>query len=125
MWIGHKLAVQHLPQMQDALRIPSVDGNYCWSGIAPDGRGAQVDLVLESKASRADFLCEMKFSSSRYAISLEDEENMLHSVAAFETSKMHRGSHSIQLVLVTTMGIARGGHAGVVNRTVTLEDLFR
>ncbi len=127
-WAGDTfelLAIQHLEQMQDALRIPSVDRSYCWSGNAPDGRRAQVDLVLESKASRTDFLCEMKFSSSRYAISLEDEEDMLHRIAAFEASKMHRGSHSIQLVLVTTMGLARGGHAGMVNRTVMLEDLFR
>ena len=66
----------------------------------------------------------MKFSTSRYAISMGDEEDMLHKIDAFAASKMHEGSRSIQLVLVTTMGLAHGAHAGVVNRTVVLEDLF-
>ena len=119
------LAIHYLAQMQDALRIPSVDRSYCWFGLGPDGRKAQVDLVMESKASRTDFLCEMKFSGSRYAISMDDETDLLHKMDAFEASKMHEGSHSIQVVLVTTMGLARGEHAGVVHRVVTLEDLFK
>lgn len=126
-WAGDTfelLAIHHQQQMQDALRIPSVDRNYCWFGLGSDGRKAQIDLVMESKASRTDFLCEMKFSTSRYAISMDDEEDMLHKIDAFAASKMHEGSHSIQLVLVTTMGLAHGAHAGVVNRTVVLEDLF-
>ena len=119
------LAIHHLAQIQDALRIPSVDRSYCWFGLGPDGRKAQVDLVMESKASRTDFLCELKFSGSRYAISIDDEKDILHRMDAFEASKMHEGSHSIQVVLVTTMGLARGEHAGVVHRVVTLEDLFK
>ena len=118
------LCIHHQAQMQDALRIASVDRSYCWFGPGPDGRNAQVDLLMESKASRTDFLCEMKFSASRYAISLDDEKDILHRQDAFEMSKMHEGSHSIQTVLVTTMGLVRGEHAGAVQRVVTLEDLF-
>jgi hypothetical protein len=33
-------------------------------------------------------------------------------------------SHSIQLVMVTTMGIAKGEHASIVNQSITLDDLF-
>ncbi len=40
------------------------------------------------------------------------------------TSKMHNKTHSIQLVMVTTMGIARGEHASIVNQSITLDDLF-
>ena len=126
-WAGNTfelLAIHHMEQIQDALRIPSVDRNYCWSGMGSDGRGAQVDLVMESKASRTDFLCEMKFSGSRYAITMENDEDLRHKVTVFESSRMHKASHSIQLVLVTTMGLARNEYAGVVNRTVTLENLF-
>lgn len=127
-WAGDTfelLAIQHHKQMQDALRISSVDRSYCWFGLGADGRKAQIDLVMESKASRTDFLCEMKFSGSRYAISLEDDEDLRRRMDAFRISKMHEASHSIQQVMVTTMGLARGVHAGVANRTVTLEDLFR
>ena len=126
-WAGDTfelLAIQHLEQLQDALRIASVDRNYCWRGLAPDGHTAQIDLVMESKASQTDFLCEMKFSMGRFSVTLEDEKEILHRLSAFEASKMHHPSQSIQVVLVTTMGLARGEHAGVVHRVVTLEDLF-
>lgn len=150
-WAGDTfelLAIQHLEQLQDALRIgfaflrrdsakrassmalaapsvASVDRNYCWRGLAPDGHTAQIDLVMESKASQTDFLCEMKFSMGKFSVTLEDEREILHRLSAFEASKMHASSQSIQVVLVTTMGLARGEHAGVVHRVVTLEDLFK
>ena len=126
-WAGDTfelLSILHLPQLQDALRIASVDRNYCWRGLAPDGHLAQVDLVMESKASQTDFLCEMKFAMGRFGVTQKDERDLLHRLSAFEGSKMHHPSRSIQVVLVTTMGLARGEHAGVVHRVVTLEDLF-
>ena len=127
-WAGDTfelLCVQHLNILQNTLRIPSVDRNYCWTGQGADGRGAQIDLVMESKASRTDFLCEMKFSSGRYSVSMDDETDLQHKIDAFEVSKMHQGTHSIQLVLVTTFALIQGEHSWIVNRTVTLDDLFR
>ena len=55
---------------------------------------------------------------------VDDEKEILHRLSAFEASKMHASSQSIQTVLVTTMGLARGEHAGVMHRVVTLEELF-
>lgn len=127
-WAGDTfelLSIHHLEQMQDALRIASVDRNYCWSGTAPDGHDAQIDLVMESKASQTDFLCEMKFSMSRFGVKLDDELDFLHKISAFEASKMHKPARSIQLVLVTTFGLIQGEHSGMVHRMVTLEDLFK
>ncbi len=37
---------------------------------------------------------------------------------------MHNKTHSIQLLMVTTMGIARGEYASIVNQSITLDDLF-
>ena len=67
-WAGDTfelLCVEHLPQIQDTLRIASINRNYCWSGKSPDGKGAQIDLLLESKADRTDYLCEMKFTGGK------------------------------------------------------------
>ena len=61
----------------------------------------------------------------RFSVTLEDEKERLHRLSAFEASKMHHPSQSIQVVLVTTMGLARGEHAGVVHRVVTLEELAK
>ena len=66
----------------------------------------------------------MKFTGGKYAITKTDEENFLNKTEAFAASKMHNKTHSIQLVMVTTMGIAKGEHASIVNQQVTLDDLF-
>jgi len=127
-WAGDTfelLCIEHLPQLQTALRIASIDRNYCWRGEGPEGKGAQIDLMLESKAGRTDYVCEMKFSGGKYIITQDDEENLLNKMDAFAVSKMHHKTHSIQLVMVTTMGIAKGEHSSIVNQSVTLEDLFK
>ena len=126
-WAGDTfelLCVEHLPQIQDTLRIASINRNYCWSGKSPDGKGAQIDLLLESKADRTDYLCEMKFTGGKYAITKTDEEDFLNKIEAFAASKMHNKTHSIQLVMITTMGVARGEHASIVNQSVVLDNSF-
>ena len=67
----------------------------------------------------------MKFTGGKYAVTQEDEKDMLNKMDAFAASKMHNKTHSIQLVLVTTMGIAKGEHSSVVNQTVVMDDLFK
>ena len=67
---------------------------------------------------------EMKFTGGKYAITLSDEESILNKIDAYAASKMHDKTHSILLVMLTTMGIAKGEHSSIVNQTIVLEDLF-
>jgi len=46
----------------------SFHGCYCWKGESPAGIGAQIDLVLEWKGERTDYLVEAKFSENIVAI---------------------------------------------------------
>lgn len=127
-WAGEcfeLLCAEHLTQIQNVLRMPSIDRNYCWAGKGIDGNGAQIDLVLESSMSRTDYICEMKFVGGKFAVSQEDETNFLNKISAFISSKMHNKIHSVQFVLITTLGLVKGGHSSVVNSCVTLDDLFR
>lgn len=126
-WTGDTfelLCIEHLKQMQDALRIHSVDRNYCWRGTSPEGKGAQIDLIMESKAARTDYLCEMKFANTKYSITQSDEQNINTKLSAFSVSNMHTMTHSIQVVLVTTMGITNGEHSSIANHSLSLDDLF-
>ncbi|MGM9843203.1 MAG: ATP-binding protein, partial [Muribaculaceae bacterium] len=126
-WAGDTfelLCIDHLPQIVERLRIPSVDRNYCWSGKGPDGKGAQIDLVLECKSAMTDYLCEIKFSTSRYAISGEYAQNLFHKIDSFAASKMLQSTRSLQLVMITSMGLVIGSNAGVVNHSLSLDDLF-
>ena len=126
-WAGDTfelLCIEHLPQMMDALRLHSVDRDYCFRGKTSEGTGAQIDLIWESKAANTDYLCEMKFSGSKYSITADYELNLRNKIEAFADSKMHNDMRSIQVVLVTTMGLVAGIHSSIVNQVLTLDDLF-
>ena len=126
-WAGETfelLCIAHSSQLQKALRVYTIDRCYCWSGQNADGKGAQIDLVLESNSARTDYLCEMKFAECTYSVTAEVETNFRNKIDIFSTAKQHRATHSIQTVMVTTFGIAQGVHTGIVNHSVTLDALF-
>ena len=66
----------------------------------------------------------MKFSGSKYSITADYEQILQNKIDAFAVSKMHNSMRSMQVVLVTTMGLAPGIHASIINQTLTLDDLF-
>ena len=126
-WAGNTfemLCIEHLRQIKEKLRIATVNRNYCWKGAAPDGDVSQIDLVLEWKGERTDYLCEMKFSEHEYMIDKQYEKELGAKIHAFLNSKQHTKTHSIQLVMVTTSGVKLNEHAKDVNQQVTLDDLF-
>lgn len=127
-WAGNTfemLCIEHQNQLKEALRIATVSRNYCWRWVGPNGHTAQIDLVLEWKGERIDYLCEMKFSEHEFVIDKQYEVELANKIDAFVASKQHTKTHSVQLVLVTTNGLARGLHSKDVNQQVTLEDLFK
>jgi len=126
-WAGNTfemLCIEHLPQIKDKLRIATINRNYCWSGQAPNGKSSQIDLVLEWKGERTDYLCEMKFSEHEYTIDKSYELELANKIDAFLHSKQHTKTHSIQLVMVTTNGVTINEHSKDVNQQVVLDDLY-
>ena len=126
-WAGNTfemLCIEHLSQIKDKLRIATINRNYCWRGTAPNGNTSQIDLVLEWKGERTDYLCEMKFSEHEFTIDKQYEKELENKIDAFLNSKQHTRTHSIQLVMVTTNGITPNEHTKDVNQQVVLGDLF-
>ncbi len=126
-WAGETfelLCVSHLSQIQHALHIYTVDSNYCWNGKTEEGTGAQIDMILECDAARTDYLCEMKFSESEYTITGDYNMNLRKKLEAFSNSSHHNRTHSIQIAVISSFGIAKGIHNDVVNHSVTLNELF-
>ena len=85
---------------------------------------AQIDLMIEWHGERTDYLCEMKFAENKFTVTKELEEDLLDRVDAFMSSKQHKPSHSLQVVMVTTMGIKDKRVSTCINSEVTLDDLF-
>jgi len=127
-WSGRTfelLCSRHLEQIREALRIKSVGRDYSWTGQCPAGRNVQVDMVIPSPDERTDYLCEMKFSENRYYITEDYEKKLLDKLDAFRASKNHKPSHSVLMVMVTSMGLGESGYSRIVNAEVTLSDLFK
>ena len=118
------LVKQHLRQLLSTLKIGAVTSSYCWKGTSADGDGSQIDLVIEWHGERTDYLCEIKFSENAYSISADYKQSLLDKISAFRDSSQHVKSHSILLVMVTTMGLKRNAHSDCVNAEVTLDSLF-
>ncbi len=126
-WAGNTfemLCIEHLQQMKEKLRIATINRNYCWKGAAPSGELCQIDLVLEWKGERTDYLCEMKFSEHEFTIDKQYEKELGNKIYAFLNSKQHTKTHSIQLVMVTTNGVIRNEHSKDVNQQIILDDFF-
>ena len=83
-----------------------------------------MDLVIPATAERADYICEMKFSESRYILKDEDTSAITRRITALENSSIHKPSHSIYVALVTTFGVSESKHRIHINDVVTLDSLF-
>jgi len=68
-------------------------------------------------------LCEMKFSSKEYAITVDDDASMRNKRVAFKRETKCR--KAVHFTYVTTFGLARNRYFGEVQSEVTLDDLFR
>ena len=52
------------------------------------------------------------------------EKKLLDKLDAFRNSKNHKPSHSLLMVMITSMGLGESVHNRLVNAEVTLSELF-
>lgn len=127
VWEGlafERLCLQHVREIKAALGISGVISNDCSWQIARTAEhdGAQVDLLIDRKDGVIN-LCEMKFASTEYEIK-DAEDRCIR--ARKELFKETTGTKkAVHLTYVTTYGLKRNKHSGIVQSEVTLDDLFR
>ena len=111
-------------EIKAALGISGVISNDCSWQIARTAEhdGAQVDLLIDRKDSVIN-LCEMKFASAEYEIKEPEERRMRARKELFKETVGTR--KAVHLTYVTTYGLKRNKHSGIVQSEVTLDDLFR
>jgi hypothetical protein len=84
--------------------------------------GAQIDLLI-NRADNVVNLCEMKFSSTAYLIDKEEEQKLRRRIERLKETLSPK--QTVHLTLVTTYGVAPGLHSGIVQKSVTMDDLFQ
>lgn len=127
VWYGlafENLCWNHIAQLKHALGIPSVHTEeFTWRVEGSEQTaGAQIDLLIR-RADNIINLCEMKFSIADYAFDKKEEESLRNKIAAYQRET--RCSETIMPTLITTYGLVSNSHSSLIQRTITMEDLFR
>jgi len=86
------------------------------------GNGAQIDMVI-ARADKVINLCEMKFSTTEYAIDKADADNLRHKTWRFQETQKKRVA--IHLTFITPYGVKQNLYQYSVQNVVTIEDLFK
>ena len=122
-WAGltfELLCLTHIAQIKSALGISGIETlEYAWRDNSING--AQVDMVIE-RADPTINICEMKFSQNEYEITAEYERKLRDKLSAF--SSLVKRKKSLQLTMITTYGVKRNTHSGIVAKSIVLDQLF-
>ena len=84
--------------------------------------GFQIDMIIE-RADRIIHLCEMRFSTDRYAITDNYEMKLRERMGLFRMATKTR--KTLVITFVTTYGVVDGKHKSIVHSEVTMDDLFK
>jgi AAA+ ATPase superfamily predicted ATPase len=125
-WSGYafeQVCLSHIDQIKNALGISGVQtATSAWIG-EKDGQKAQIDLVIDRRDQVIN-LCEMKFSTSPFAIDKAYAGVLRNKIGLFK--EITGTNKAIFLTMITTFGLAKNEHAmALVQNNLTMEMLFR
>ena len=117
----------HLPQIRQKLGISGISTSASsWRYIPKiedsTAKGCQIDLIIDRGDSIIN-LCEMKFSITPFTVNSDYEKEIQNRIQIFkEKSKTRKALVS---TFITTYGVAKGIHNGVVEQEIIADDLFK
>ena len=116
------LCLLHLEQIKKTLGIDRIlNDSSAWRSRQSDCN-TQIDLVI-NRADHNINLCEMKFANGLYAIDKSYEQKLLERMSIFRAETKTRCS--TRLTMVTTYGVLKNKHSGLVDDEIVLDDLFQ
>ena len=123
-WAGYafeQVCLAHVEQIKMAMGISGMAVSTSgWFGKGKEQK-AQIDLVLD-RADHIVNLCEIKFSTRPYTIDKQYAETLQNRQWIFEQETKTR--KSCQQVMLTTYGLAKNQYSSIIQRELTMEDLF-
>lgn len=115
------LCLNHIDKIKHALGISGVQTLVCSWRSSNTEKGAQIDLLIDRKDETIN-ICEMKFYKSEFEISKEYEEKLLEKLRIF--TEETKTSKSLLLTLITFFGLKQNKHSYIVQKQITMNDLF-
>ncbi len=129
-WAGlafERVCLQHLSQIKAALGFAAVISTaHSWTfkpkSDDSDQLGVQIDLLIDRNDEVIN-LCEMKYCNDVYSIDKNEDEKLRHRQAVF--IRESKTKKAVQLTMITTYGLAKGGYSDDIQNQVRMEDLFK
>lgn len=123
------MCLHHISQIKQALGINGIISNvHSWSCkpfTDKDGtkwNGGQIDLLID-RADEVINICEIKYASDKYALTADYEEKIRSRASLFRN--VTKTKKATVHTFITTYGVVRNNHSGIVQSEVTMDDLFR
>lgn len=67
-------------------------------------------------------MCEIKFYGDEYVIDIDEDTKIRNRMESFRRNTKTR--KAIQIIYITTYGVKKNIYSGIVQKQVTLDDLF-
>jgi hypothetical protein len=123
-WAGfafEMLMLLHAEEIKKALGISGIQTAISAWRSKKTSPAAQIDMVINRKDGIIN-LVEIKFSRKQYTITKQYEENLQNKIAAFkEETKTTKALH---LLMITTNGVKQNRYAELVQKQLTLSDIY-
>lgn len=127
-WAGitfEQVCKDHIMQIKHKLGISGILSEQSSWFVKADKKqginGTQIDLIIDRRDRVID-LCEMKFSLDEYVISKDYDSKLRGRIETFR--RITGTKKAVQLVFVTTYGVKSNMYSGMVQKQITMDDLF-
>ena len=123
-WLGlafERVCMAHIPQIKKSLGIDRIGTEYYSWRSKESENGAQIDLLIE-RADRIINLCEIKYSTTPYAI--DKAEDMKLRIRQSDFVAETGTKYAIFPTMISTYGVRPNAYSGNIQAEVTLDDLF-
>lgn len=126
VWRGlafEKVCLWHVSKIKEILGIGGVSARICsWTGKNEDGDKAQIDLLIDRKDDIVN-VCEMKYSLTEYSITRKYSQELEAKIDIF--LRATKTKKTPVLTFITNAGLKKNMYSDIVQKALTLKELFR
>ena len=127
-WAGimfEQVCKDHIRQIKQRIGISGVLSEQSSWYVKADKElgtsGTQIDLIIDRRDRVID-LCEIKFYSDEFVIDSDYDMKIRNRMEAFRRAT--GTNKAVQIVFITTYGVKTNMYSGIIQKQVTLKDLF-
>ncbi len=128
VWAGimfEQVCKDHIRQIKQRIGISGVLSEQSSWYVKADKElgtsGTQIDLIIDRRDRVID-LCEIKFYSDEYVIDSDYDMRIRNRIEAFR--RVTGTNKAVQIIFITTYGVKPNMYSGIIQKQVTLKDLF-